>query len=1053
MRLKFKWIFTLLIALSVQFSFAQEKTVSGVVSDATGPIPGVNVVVKGTNRSVQTDFDGKYALKASVGEVLVFSFIGMNSSSVTVGASNNVNVKLTSSSQALEEVVVVAYGTAKKTSITGSVSNIKSEDIEKRPIANLSSAIEGSTAGVLVTAPSGQPGSGQSIRIRGFGSAGGTSNDALYVVDGFPISGNLSSINPNDIESISILKDAGSTALYGNKAANGVVIVTTKKGKAQGGEFKASMSTGIVSRGTKEYDRLGPSDYYEAFWESRRNAVAIPGVATPAAVAAASLSATNGIFGNLNYNPFNVPNNQIVGVDGKINPNATLLYPDDLDWEKAISRTGIRRNADVSFQNKSEKGSFYGSIGYLSEDGYILNSDFTRVTARLNSDYQATTWLKVGLNIAGNISEGNQAQVGGSSSFVNPFRFTRGMGSIYPVHAHDASGAYVLDENGQKVFDLNGIRTNNSSTGRHIVAEILWNKDLEQYNNLNTRAFFDVKIAKGLVFTNNMSYEVQNRYNSSYRNPLVGDGASAGADATKTYTKRATTGFNQLLNYSTSIADIHNFGLLAGHETQKFEIDNLTGSRKGEIFSGIDELGNFVTTTNLFSQFDAQNEESYFGRFNYNYNDKYFLSLSGRRDGTAVFSPDTRWGNFWAAGISWSIDKESFMTNLTWVDELKIRASVGELGSNSLLNSGGSRNYYGYQPLLALDYNNQNEPGVVRSSLGSPDLRWEKSGHKDIALEFSFFKRLRGSIEYFDKTSTDLIFSVPLPLSAGGTVFGDSQLQNVGSLFNRGFELSLSYDIFKNKNFHWNMTVNASTLKNEFTKLPEGQDVILNGTKQYKVGKGLYDYYIRDWYGVDPSDGSGLFVAADPTATGVRTVDGIAVTPFSNNAKFDYLGSVIGDVFGSVNSSFRYKRFNLDFLFTYQIGGDNLDLNYAGLMDTGAYGGALHTDILNRWRQPGDITAVPRADATLATQWQATSDRFLHDASFFSLRQINFSYDLADSFVKKIGASNVKFIASAENVFNINYRKGFTQQQEFSGNTSNVYIASRIITFGVNLKF
>ncbi len=300
-----------------------------------------------------------------------------------------------------------------------------------------------------------------------------------------------------------------------------------------------------------------------------------------------------------------------------------------------------------------------------------------------------------------------------------------------------------------------------------------------------------------------------------------------------------------------------------------------------------------------------------------------------------------------------------------------------------------------------------------------------------------------------------MIFSVPLPLSAGGILFTNrnSQIRNIGKAFNRGFEVSLSYDIFKHKDFGWTMTVNASTLKNEFIKLPDGQDVIPSGTKQFKVGKGRFDYYLRQWYGVDPTDGSGLFIAADPTATNVRTINGVAVTPFSNNAKFDYSGSVIPDVYGSFNSTFKYKRFNLDFLFTYQIGGKNLDLNYAGLLDFSSYGGALSTDVLSRWQKPGDITDVPRADNTLATQWQANSTRFLHDASYVSLRQINFSYDLPMEFIKKIGASNVRLFANAENVFNLNYKKGFSQQQAFSGNTSNVYEPSRVITFGVNLKF
>lgn len=1044
MKTKLHGILTLLLVLFVQIAFAQEKTITGTVSDETGPLPGVSVLIQGTTAGTFTDFDGKYTLRAKIGDVLVFSYVGMDNQNRTVGNSDVIDVVM-SGSQVLQEVVVVAYGTSKKEAITGAVHQIQAADIERRPLANISQAIEGSTPGIMVTSASGQPGSGQSIRIRGFSSFS-SSNAPLYVVDGIPISGDLSSINPADIESVSILKDASSTALFGNKASNGVVLVTTKKGKSQDGELKVNISSGIVSRGNKEYDRLNAFDYYEAMWETRRNANAIPGIATEAALAAANLDASNNIVSNLGNNPFNVPNNQIVGIDGKINPNAQLLYPDDLDWEAAITRTGIRKNADLSFQQRTEKGDYFASLGYLDEQGYVVDSDYTRVTARLNANYQAETWLKIGVNIAGRISEANQAQTAGSNSFVNPFRFTRGIGPIYPIHKHDPSGALILDANGQPIFELNDNRTSNASTGRHIVAEIAWDSDRRENNNLNTKTSAEIKLAEGLTFTTNLSYEVQNFYRSQYRNTFVGDGAP-GADAFKQYVRTVTTGFNQLLNYTRSFNDVHNFELLAGHESQSYEEDDLNANKDIEIFGGNSELGNFVTISGADSTFDEQTDDSYFGRLNYNYDNKYFLSASIRTDGSSVFAEDTRWGTFWSLGGSWSVDKEQFIADVAWIDFLKLRASIGEVGNNRL------GTYYAYQGLLGLGYNNATEAGVVLSSKASPDLKWETLQNSDVAIEFGLFDRLSGTIEYYDKKSVDLIFSVPLPLSAGGTVYGDAQNQNIGELFNRGVEVSLTYDVIEKENLKWSMTVNASTLKNEFTQLPTGQEEIINGTKKLKVGKGLYDYWIRDWYGVDPADGAGLFVADDPNASGVRTVDGIAVTTSSSNAKYIYAGSVIPDLFGSVISNLKYKSFNLDFLFTYQIGGVNLDNNYAGLLNSGAYGGALHKDILNRWRQPGDITDIPRNDAVLATQWQATSDRFLHDASYLSLRQINLSYNLPDSLIEKIGLSSAQVFANAENVFNINKRRGFSQQQDFSGNTSNVFEPSKVVTFGLNLKF
>lgn len=1025
----------LLISMSI---LAQEKTVTGTVTDQTGALPGVSVIIKGTNKGVETDFDGKYTIKVNQGAILVFSFVGLKATEKKVGTSSVINVKMEEDSSLLDEVVVVAYGTSSKEALTGSVAKIDAESLESRPTANLSAAIEGATPGVVATAASGQPGSGQSIRIRGFGSFS-ASNAPLYVVDGIPINGNLNNINTNDIETISILKDASSTALYGNKATNGVVLVTTKKGKSQVGEINLNMSTGVVVRAIPEYERVNAKEYYPVMWEALRNTMAIPGVDSPADLSAANQSATNNIYSVLGYNPFNVPNNNIVGVDGTLNPNASLLY-NDFDWEGAITRTGIRRNVDLSYQGRSDKADFYASLGYLKEEGYLINSDYQRITSRINVNYQAKDWLKLGANISGALSEGNQSNIGGSSSFRNPFRFTRGMGPIYPVFAHDPiTGEFILDENGNKVYDLDDSRPSGASTGRHVVVERQLDIDFDEITALNLKTFADFRLAEGLNFTTNLSYEEQNRYNTFFWNKTVGDGAPDGLGF-KQYVRTSTIGFNQLLNYSKSFGD-HNVEVLAGHESQNLTIDDFSGTRRKQIAEGNYELINYVNTTNLVSQRDENNDESYFGRINYNFKNKYYLSSSIRRDGSSRFSKDTRWGTFWSLGGSWSIDREKFMTNVDWVDLLKFRASYGELGNNRGIG------YYPHLALFQLDNNNLSEPGIVRSSLGAPDLLWETSANFDVALEFELFtRRLRGSVEYYNKESQNLIFDVPVAFSDGA----DSKRENIGTLFNRGVEVSLSYDIVKNENFKWTLNVNAATLKNEFTKLP--QDEIINGTKKLKVGKGLFDYWIRDWYGVDPADGSGLFVAEDPTATGVRTINGVAVTPFSNNARFHYAGSAIPDLTGSISNNIEYKGFGLTALFTYQIGGESLDFNYAGIMESGGYGTAKSVDILNRWQQPGDVTDVPRMDAALSSQWSGTSDRWLTDASFLNLRQVNLSYNFKSDVIERVGLTGLRMYMSAENLFSINARKGLNVQQEFNGNTSNTYTPSRIITLGVNLK-
>ncbi|HEY9169608.1 MAG TPA: TonB-dependent receptor plug domain-containing protein [Lutibacter sp.] len=345
MRTKFNGILTLLLALFVQIAFAQEKTISGVVSDASGPLPGVSVVIAGTSKGTQTNFDGQYQITAKVGDVLTFSFVGMKSVTRTVAANNLINISMEEDSSLLEEVIVVAYGTAKKGDFTGSATQINSKEMELRPISNISSAVEGASAGVAVTSSSGQPGSGQDIQIRGIGSFSASSSP-LYVVDGIVFSGFINSINPNDIESLTILKDASSTALYGNKAANGVVMITTKSGKNKKGQFTFNATSSVVDRSIPEYDRLDASQYYEVMWEALRNSRALPGKNTDAEIAAANSYASANIQKELKGNPFNVANDQIVGVDGKINPNARVVY-DDLDWLDAITRVGYRQNYDI----------------------------------------------------------------------------------------------------------------------------------------------------------------------------------------------------------------------------------------------------------------------------------------------------------------------------------------------------------------------------------------------------------------------------------------------------------------------------------------------------------------------------------------------------------------------------------------------------------------------------------------------------------------------------------------------------------------------------------
>lgn len=1053
MKLRFTSILTLLFFLCVQFSFAQERTISGIVSDGSGVVPGVNVIVKGTKNSTQTDFDGKYTVKAKTGDVLVFSYMGMQDFVATVGNSSTVNAKMKEDGKELDEVVVVAYGKAKKTSYTGSATQIKSEQLENRPLTNALSVLEGSTSGVQIQSSAGQPGSAPEVRIRGFSSVNG-SNTPLYIVDGVPYAGDISNLNSSDIESLTVLKDASSTSLYGSKAANGVIIITTKSGKSQKDKFSLNMSTGMTSRSIKDYKRVDAYQYYPLEWEAIRNSRPM---GDQAQIDAANAYASTRVAQVLVTNPFNVPANSIVGTDGKLNPNAQLLYPEDLNWEKQLERAGVRKNVDFSYQGKSDRSNYFASLGHLNEEGYIRNSGFERTTGRLNLNTSLNDWFKTGVNISGALTNSKLGIDGveNTSSFSNPFMSMRTMGPIYPVFDHTATGDYVLDISGNKVYSTK--RGSGAANGRNVVYETLNNTDVVKGLAISARTFFEVSFLKDFKFTTNISID-KSYYNRTYSyNTLIGDGAPAGLMGKDDKILTGIT-YNQLLNYSKKIGN-HNITALIGHESFDYERDWTSGSKTGQVVPDNIEFINYATATGLTSYTRNYATESYFSRVGYDYMDKYIFSASFRRDGSSKFA--SKWGDFWSFGGAWVISKENFLADSSWINDLKLRASIGEVGNDSHIisdrNDSGSQinglNYYVSQPTFSLGNDNGNEGGIVTYAAGAPDLKWEVNTQKDLAVEFGLFKnRLKGSVEYYHRNTDGLIFAVPNPLSSGL----DYRMENIGSMYNRGFEVSLDGVILKTNDFSWSLNINASTIKNEITKLPQKE--IIDGTKKLTVGQSIYDYWLRDWYGVDPADGYALYVADpekmvanDPTG---RVVNGVNVTTDQNKALYHYAGSAIPDLFGSFGSTFKYKELQLNVMFSYQIGGQMYDTNYSTLMQSGNnYGSAFSTDILDRWQKPGDITDVPRLDVNRSPQSNAPSDRWLVGSDYLSLRQINLSYKLPSDLISKLMIDNASVYINGENLLLFTKRQGMDPTQSFNGTTQNRYIPSRVITLGVNLNF
>lgn len=1025
---------------------AQNKTITGRVTSPGEPegLIGVNVLVKGTTIGVVTDLDGRYTLLApESATTLVFSYIGYRSVEEQIGNRSEINVVMEEDSQNLEEVIITAYGgTVDKGNFTGSAVALKGDQIANRPINNVVNAIEGQAPGVITTSASGQPGSTPAVRIRGIGSVN-SSSSPLYVVDGVPYDGALSNLNPEDIEDMTILKDASSAALYGSRAANGVIMITTKTGKKNKPTFNLRLQQGISSRALPEYDRVNADQYYPLVWESLRNSQLGNGATGPEAAAFAS----NNLIDILGYNIYNVPNDQIVGADGTLNPNARNNFQ-GLNWFDELERMGDRKEYNMTYSGGSEKTDFYTSFNYLNEKGFIIQSDIERFTGRLNVNTQATDWLKTGINLSATLSEGNNARDGGSSSFVNPFFTARSMGPIYPVFAQNMqTGGFILDEFGNRIYDLGDLeelglprRGAGAYPGRHVVQETLLNVDRFDRDVISSRAYVEAKFLKNFTFRTNIATDITSLLNIGYDNTIVGDGAPAGRTRRENIRINSLT-FNQLLTYTNTFKEKHFVEVLAGHENYDYQVNRQFISKQDQILAGNIEPDNFVTINSATGRLDRDRIESYLSRLNYVYDDKYSFSASWRTDGSSRFFEDVRWGTFFSVGAAWSIDQEDFF-NSNYFQLLKFRASYGEVGNNAV---GG---FYPWQALYDLGFNNANEPGILQASLSALDLQWESNNTLDFGLDFAFANRFSGTIEYFNRESSNLLFEVPLSLTTGL----NSRFQNIGTMSNRGIEFNIGGDLVRSGDFRWNANVNVSTFENEFKELPFDEQIV--GTKKYVVGRSIYDFWLRDWYGVDAETGEGLYRAEEYAEDDPRDriVNGDTLTTNFQNARFHFAGNAIPDFFGGLTNTFTYKGFSLNILMSFAVGGDIYDGIYAGLMSADPDGGALHVDILNRWQQPGDVTDVPKMDVTGAAQTNVASDRWLTDASYLNLRSVNLSYTFPRTLLERWKMRGATVYVAGENLGWLSGRSGMYVSGTFSGTTSNTFTPARTFTLGVNLQ-
>ena len=1031
--------------------FGQQIRVTGTVTDASdgATLPGVSIVIEGTTTGTVTDIDGRYELDAPADAVLVFSFIGMETKEVAVDGRNVINVELEPEVVGLEEVLVIAYGTVRRESFTGVADVIDSERIERRPISNVSRALEGTSPGIQVTSGGGQPGSGQEIRLRGFGSIS-ASNAPLIVVDGVPFDGDLSDINPADIENMSVLRDASAAALYGARGANGVIMITTRRGVDDVPVMNFRSSFGVIDRAMPDYPQVDERDFMMLTWEADRN---MRHFEQGQDLEVANEGARAALIGNLGgYNPFDMGAEDFIVFDednpwlANFNPEANLLYSDS--WTDEIFRTALRHEHQFSVSGGTETSDYYMSLGYLDEQGIAVTSGFDRISGRVNVNTQPVDWFETGFNLSGSITESDYLLAEGTA-ITNPFYFTRGIGPIYPVYLRDEQGEFILDEAGEKIFDYgvgDGPQGDRPTMGNANLAGTLELDDRSHgRENLSGRTFTQFNILENLNFRMNLGADYYSQYTTTFQNPQFGDAAGIGGRGTKEYTRNLSITFNQLLNYNTSFGD-HNFDFLLGHEAYRMRFNLASATRTNFAVPGITEIGVATTMEGSNSYMHEYTVEGYFSRINYEYDNRYYASVSYRRDGSSRFHPDNRWGNFFSLGGSWRVTQEDFMQGIDWLDNLRIKASYGEQGNDALPS------YYVWQAFYSLGYPNVGQPGSRYVRHENQDLVWETNANANIGFDFRIFDRISGEFDYFVRQSDDLLFQVPLPLSTGITNYA----MNIGSMENRGVEFRLMADIVAQRDFRWNVDFNITHLVNEITDMPEQLEGMIVGTKRLDVGTSMYDYYLREVSHIDPETGSTHYfydiMDEDGNPTGER-----GTTPDHLQADRYYVGTAIPDVFGGITNNFNYRNWDLSILMTYSIGGEVYDNVYGAMFDgrfwAGDYGSAIHADRVNRWRQPGDETGQPRVQQGSASLWAGLSDARLHDMSYLALRNVTLGYNLPGEFAQRIGMTSMRLFASGDNLFILNENEGMDPQHDFSGTTDFTFVPVRTITFGVNLRF
>ena len=1096
-----KKLLTLLFLVTLSLCLYAQKQVNGVVVDSNGdPVIGASIQAKGTTQGTISDYDGKFEMEVPESvKTLVVSFVGMATQEVEAG--RNIRVTLVENSEVIQEVVVTGYGTVAKGAYAGSAQAVKAEDIEKKNPSDITKALSGEVAGVQVVTSSGQPGTVASIRIRGIGSIS-ASSAPLYVVDGIPLdAGSISSIDPSDIASTTILKDATATSLYGSRGANGVILITTKKGSSNGDDAKIEIDVkgGANMRLLPLYDVIdSPEEYVTLCWQSLYSQK----YAASQNESQAIKYANNNLYGDAGiptiYNLWTQPGNLLINAydaAGNVKPSfdksvARLAAFQNMEsWYNTLFHNGMKLEATAKISGGNEKLNYYTSFGYLKDEGYYTASDFQRFNTRANINYQAKKWLKGGLNIQyaySSISNPVQDNVAN-----NGFLFINQIPPIYPVYVRDANGNIAIDpKTGGKMYDYGDNGNDNIgeeggrpySFGINPAGALEWDKQRTVRHQTVANAFLEFKLYEGLKFTINLGAQYLNNRANELSNKYYGDAAGIGRIANAQANYLAVTS-NQLLEYNKTFNE-HTIRVMAGHETTYFTYNYQYGYKKNIVLDEYPELSNAVSMDAVEGYARSSTLESALATATYEYDNRYLVTANYRADGSSKFAKGKRWGHFGSVGGAWNFTNEHFFEGTTaadWVKNGKLRLSWGVLGNQDI----GDMMFSDQYSIENVD----GGKGYIWAYKGNPELTWERTSTVDLGLEFAISKYLDAEIDYFYKKTDNMLFPryVAPSLGYGGYYVNDAAMEN------QGVEFDFKAHALDLRNIKLDVRLNGGFYRNKMLQMPiDGYDeegnperMVMSGGMS--VGHSTADWYMVHYEGVndqgqamytayyDASKGEFGHNSADLIEDG-ETGDNYISSVYEyqqkhpnadiksvsvTNEEYTYAGSnYIGksympDLDGGFGIDFEAYGVTLSVSCSYRIGGYGYDNMYASLMHSDKIGSMnWHKDIRNAWTECNTNTNIPRLSNGADDYANAASDRFLTSNSFLSLNNINLGYKFPKKLIEKIKLSNLQIWVAADNLAILSARKGYNPMMSYSGtNSYDDYSPLSTVMGGIKVQF